>query len=157
MSACRPTLLRFLGSSQFIQTKRGWSHKWDRYGYLRHHLHLITVWAVDVVVAPLFCSDNPLLSQKLSLQRVCENVVCTEHGILITGLGLVKIVYDENEAVSGSVRVSCRAQGNQRDSQHSSVVTCFFLSCKANARVKLAKTGHGPHSMLFGCYLCCSM
>ena len=23
---------------------------------------------------------------------------------------------------------------------------CFFLSCKANARVNLAKTGHGPHS-----------
>jgi hypothetical protein len=23
---------------------------------------------------------------------------------------------------------------------------CFFLSCKSNARVKLAKTGHGPHS-----------
>jgi len=23
---------------------------------------------------------------------------------------------------------------------------CFFLSCKANARVKPAKTGHGPHS-----------
>ena len=22
----------------------------------------------------------------------------------------------------------------------------FFLSCKANARVKFAKTGHGPHS-----------
>jgi asparagine synthetase B (glutamine-hydrolysing) len=33
----------------------------------------------------------------------------------------------------------------------------FFLSCKANARVKLAKTGHGPHSMFFGCYLYCSM
>jgi hypothetical protein len=42
---------------------------------------------------------------------------------------------------------------------------------KANAMVKLAKTGHGPHSttlvcvcvvwmllfVLFGCYLCCSM
>jgi len=25
---------------------------------------------------------------------------------------------------------------------------CFFLSCKANARVKLAKTGHGPHSSI---------
>jgi hypothetical protein len=51
------------------------------------------------------------------------------------------------------------------------VFPCFFLSCKANARVKLAKTGHGPHSttlvcicvvrmllfVLFGCYLCCSM
>ena len=51
------------------------------------------------------------------------------------------------------------------------VFPCFFLSCKANARVKLAKTGHGPHSptlvlicvvrlllfVLIGCYLCCSM
>ena len=40
---------------------------------------------------------------------------------------------------------------------------CFSLSCKVNARVKLAKTGHGPHSttlvvfVLFGCYLCCSV
>jgi hypothetical protein len=51
------------------------------------------------------------------------------------------------------------------------VFTCFFLSCKANARVKLANTGHRPHSttlvcicvvrillfVLFGCYLCCSV
>jgi len=27
---------------------------------------------------------------------------------------------------------------------------CFFLSCKANARVKLAKTGHAPHSSQLG-------
>jgi hypothetical protein len=38
----------------------------------------------------------------------------------------------------------------------------FFLSCKANARVKLAKTGHGPHSTTLVCIcvaplLCCSM
>ena len=26
------------------------------------------------------------------------------------------------------------------------VFPCFFLRCKANARVKLKKTGHGPHS-----------
>ena len=26
------------------------------------------------------------------------------------------------------------------------VFPCFFLSCKANARVKLTKTGHSPHS-----------
>ena len=26
------------------------------------------------------------------------------------------------------------------------VFPCFFRSCKANARVKPAKTGHGPHS-----------
>jgi hypothetical protein len=34
------------------------------------------------------------------------------------------------------------------------VCPCFFLSCKANARVKPAKTGHGPHSSKL---LCCSM
>jgi len=36
---------------------------------------------------------------------------------------------------------------------------CFFLSCKTNARVKLAKTGHGPHSsaLFHMSYLYCSM
>jgi hypothetical protein len=31
------------------------------------------------------------------------------------------------------------------------VFPCFFLSYKASARVKLAKTGHGPHSSTLGC------
>jgi len=31
------------------------------------------------------------------------------------------------------------------------VFPCFFLSCKVNARVKLAKTGHGLHSSTLGC------
>jgi hypothetical protein len=31
---------------------------------------------------------------------------------------------------------------------------CIFLSCRAHARVKPAKMGHGPHSSKF---LCCSM
>jgi len=34
------------------------------------------------------------------------------------------------------------------------VFPCFFLSCKANARVNLAKTGHGPHSPKLLCCLC---
>jgi len=37
----------------------------------------------------------------------------------------------------------------------------FSSVCKANVRVKLAKTGHGHHPtiffVLFGCYLCCTM
>ena len=41
------------------------------------------------------------------------------------------------------------------------VFPCFFLSCKANAGEKTAKTGHGPHSSYFLCcsmyFLCCSM
>jgi hypothetical protein len=33
---------------------------------------------------------------------------------------------------------------------------CFFLSCNANARVKLEKTGHGPHSsQLVNCVVPC--
>jgi hypothetical protein len=31
------------------------------------------------------------------------------------------------------------------------VFPCSFLSCKANARVKLAKTGHGRHSSTLVC------
>jgi len=34
------------------------------------------------------------------------------------------------------------------------VFPCFFLSCKANVRANLAKTGHGPHSHKL---LCSSM
>ena len=41
------------------------------------------------------------------------------------------------------------------------VFPCFFLSCKANAKVKLAKTEHGPYSSWLLCcfmyFLCCSM
>jgi hypothetical protein len=31
------------------------------------------------------------------------------------------------------------------------IFPCFFLTCKANARVKLAKMGHGPHSSKLVC------
>ena len=31
------------------------------------------------------------------------------------------------------------------------VFPCFFLSCKANARVKPAKMGHGQHCSKFLC------
>jgi len=46
-----------------------------------------------------------------------------------------------------------------RASWHSSatlteVFPCFFLSCKANARVKPAKMGHGPHSSKIFVVLC---
>jgi hypothetical protein len=40
------------------------------------------------------------------------------------------------------------------------VSPCFFLSCKANARLYLAMSGHGPHSsklfVLFSNFLLCS-
>jgi len=45
----------------------------------------------------------------------------------------------------------CMLMYLHRVSWHSSVTLtevfpCFFLSCKANARAKPAKTGQGPHS-----------
>ena len=48
----------------------------------------------------------------------------------------------------------------QRANWHSSatlteVFRCFFLSCTANARVKLAKAGHGPHSSQINCVVLC--
>jgi hypothetical protein len=48
-----------------------------------------------------------------------------------------------------------------RASLHSSatlteVFPCFFLSCKANARVKPAKMGHGPHSSKNVCVVLCN-
>ena len=46
----------------------------------------------------------------------------------------------------------------RRASWHSSatlteVFPCFFLHCKANARVYLEKTGDGPHSFQINCVL----
>ena len=37
------------------------------------------------------------------------------------------------------------------------VFPCFFLSSKANARVKLAKTEHGPHSSQINCVVLCTV
>jgi len=41
------------------------------------------------------------------------------------------------------------------------IFPCFFVKCKANARVKPAKTGHGRHSSWLLCcsiyFLCCFM
>jgi len=35
------------------------------------------------------------------------------------------------------------------------VFPCFLLSCKANARVQLAKTGHGPRCPQINCVILC--
>ena len=35
------------------------------------------------------------------------------------------------------------------------VFPCFFLSCKANARVQLPKTGHSPPSSQINCVVLC--
>ena len=47
-----------------------------------------------------------------------------------------------------------------RTNRHSSAILtevfpCFFLSCKANVRVQLAKTGHGPHPSKTFCVVRC--
>ena len=39
----------------------------------------------------------------------------------------------------------------------SEVFLCFFLSCKANARVQLAKTGQGLHNSQINCVVLCTV
>jgi hypothetical protein len=46
---------------------------------------------------------------------------------------------------------------NVRAANLTEVFQYFFLSCKANSRVRLAKTGHGPHFpnwLIYYCYVC---
>jgi hypothetical protein len=65
-----------------------------------------------------------------------------------------------------SIYSYCMFMYLHRASWHSSanlteVFPCFLLSCKANARVRLTKTGHGLHSfkmfVLFYIYIVCSV
>jgi hypothetical protein len=58
------------------------------------------------------------------------------------------------------LRIHCMLMYLHRASWHSSatlteVFPCFFLSCKANARVKPAKMGHGQHSSKLLCVALC--
>ena len=50
------------------------------------------------------------------------------------------------------MKLRCKKGQDVRGSRKvAEVFPCFFLSCKANARVKLAKTGYGPHSSTLVC------
>jgi hypothetical protein len=56
--------------------------------------------------------------------------------------------------------IYCMFMYLHRTSWHSSatlteVFPCFFLSCKANAGVKPAKMGHGPHCSKICCVVLC--
>jgi hypothetical protein len=54
--------------------------------------------------------------------------------------------------------LSCQKLADEGKSGYfkNDVFPFFFFSCKANARVYLAKTGHGPHSsQLVNCVVLC--
>jgi hypothetical protein len=50
--------------------------------------------------------------------------------------------------------VYCTVSCDIRAATLTEVFPCFFLSCKANARVQLAKKGHGPHFPIFFIVMC---
>jgi len=59
--------------------------------------------------------------------------------------GANNCVFDEIK--NFSVFIGCFHRANWHSpATLTEVFPCFFHSCKANARVYLAKTGHGPHS-----------
>jgi hypothetical protein len=99
----------------------------------------------------------PSLPKNKSSKNVClENIHTTVQCIMTSRTELT--VFISNDVYGWKER------------EMTEVFPCIFLSCKANARVKLVKTGHGPHSstlvvicvvpllyVLFRCHLCCSM
>jgi hypothetical protein len=63
--------------------------------------------------------------------------------------GIYKNPLDFNRAGGRLIAPSPSAKDNRTLTEVftiTEIFPCFFLSCKANGRVKLAKTGHGPHS-----------
>jgi len=49
-----------------------------------------------------------------------------------------------NSAIKGLICIYCTL--TEVVFSLTKVLRCFFLTCKAHAKVKLAKTEHGPHS-----------
>ena len=85
----------------------------------------------------LQCSDVLLLFLFLV---VVYMVVCFVYFCLILKLRILIVMY----------AMFCIFYFHRANWHYTATLTevspCFFLSCKANARVYLAKTGHGPHS-----------
>ena len=93
---------------------------WGRglFGKLLSELTLIGQLALH-----LGCDHKQTNKQPPATSRCCYSVqfkyICLDKWLLIVGLCMATLT---------------------------EVLPCFFLSCKANARVKPAKRGHGPHS-----------
>jgi hypothetical protein len=75
---------------------------------------------------------------------VCGVVGC---GVLWCGVCVcVCVCVCVGFVMCGCVLVMCTTLAFPSSATLTDVFPCFFLSCKTNAREKLAKTGHGPQS-----------
>ena len=70
------------------------------------------------------------------LQRLYRNALSTENKILLD----VLTKFPNRQLTEDSLNLT------EVSLTLTEVSPCFLLSCKANARVKLVKTWHGPHS-----------
>jgi len=110
----------------------------------------------------LQCSDGP--SNKVSnvIRKYTDNMNLLLVRILLLSYSLCSVFYQFIPVylcklcifIVISMYSYCMFMYLHRANCHSSatlteVFPCFSLSCKANARVKLAKMGHGPHSSKF--------
>ena len=87
----------------------------------------------------LQCSDG--LSNNVSnvIRRLIENMKLLHICILFLSHFFISFRFYSISCLC--ILIVCLCMTNLTE-----VFPCFFLSCKANARVKPAKMGHGPHS-----------
>jgi hypothetical protein len=95
---------------------------------------------------------HSLLGRELG--AVCDPfILLIEHPATFLWVSLKDNVYTTNPHTVEELTYHIRTQipTIPEEETLTEVFPCIFLSCKANARVKLAKTGHGPHSSTLVC------
>jgi hypothetical protein len=122
-------------------------------------------WSVVKCSGVLQCSDG--LSNKVSniIKRLMDNMKlllvcilllsCSSHSLGSIFINVHMVLFLFNNVIYVflllwlCILVVCLCMATLTE-----FFLCFFLSCKANARVKLAKTGHGSHSFLIFVLFC---
>jgi len=107
----------------------------------------------NIVVLPLFRSWKPCLHAA----RADDGIAVVTH--LLRPRSLVLVFCDITNCATVTFCIFCFNRTNWNSSASlTEGFPCFFLICKANARVYLAKTGRGPHSsQLVNCLVLCTV
>jgi len=77
--------------------------------------------------------------------------------LLIVGIRTQSYLFKFQHATLSKAISEVMEYSNDITAKQTEVFPCFFLSCKANARVKTRKDGARTALFQIICYLCCSV